>query len=80
MYSWSNFYQFNLKILISLITFWLFLKRVEDTSEEVCDAYGVYVILQNQKWGKSLNVGFKECIISCFWNILQHSNFVYQLT
>jgi hypothetical protein len=52
MYSWSNFDQFNLEILISLLTFGLFLKRVEDTSEEVCDAYGVCVILQNQTWGR----------------------------
>jgi hypothetical protein len=45
----SNFYRFNLKILISLIAFGLFLKRVENTSEEACDPYGVYVILQNQR-------------------------------
>jgi hypothetical protein len=50
----SKFYRFNLSILIRLITFGLFLKHVENTAEEVCDAYGVYVILQNQRWGKSL--------------------------
>jgi hypothetical protein len=50
----SKFYKFNLSILISLITFGSFLKHVENTSEEVCDAYCVYVILQNKRWGKSL--------------------------
>jgi hypothetical protein len=52
----------KLKILISLIAFGLFLKRVEDTSEEVCDVDGVYVILQNQRWGKSLKLIFHEYI------------------
>jgi hypothetical protein len=32
----------------------LLLKCVEDTSEEACNADGVYVMLQNQRWGKSL--------------------------
>jgi hypothetical protein len=27
----------------------LLLKRVEDVSEEACDADGIYVILQNQR-------------------------------
>jgi len=28
----------------------IFLKCLEDTSEEACDAGGVYVVLQNQRW------------------------------
>jgi hypothetical protein len=32
----------------------LFLKRVEDSSGEACNADGVYVVLQNQRWGKRL--------------------------
>jgi hypothetical protein len=36
----------------SLILFGFFLKCVEGVSEEACDADGVYVVLQNQRWGK----------------------------
>jgi hypothetical protein len=32
----------------------LLLKCVEDTSEEACNVDGVYVMLQNQRWGKIL--------------------------
>jgi len=38
----------------SLIAFQLLLKRVQDVSEEACDADGIYVILQSQRWGESL--------------------------
>jgi len=38
----------------SKIAFQLLLKRVEDVSEEACDADGIYVILQNQRWGEGL--------------------------
>jgi hypothetical protein len=40
---------FNLQQLIS---FGFFLKCFEDISEEACDADGIYVVLQNQRWGK----------------------------
>jgi len=36
----------------SLISFGFFLKCFEDIPEEACDADGVYVVLQNQRWGK----------------------------
>jgi hypothetical protein len=42
------------ELLRSLIAFHLFLKRVEDVSEEACDADGVYVTLQDQRWRKDL--------------------------
>ena len=42
------------ELLRSLIAFQLLLKRVEDVSEEACDADGIYVILQDQRWGKGL--------------------------
>jgi hypothetical protein len=35
-----------------LVSCGFFLKCVENASEESCDADGVYVILQNQRWGK----------------------------
>ena len=40
-----------LGVLTNLISLGIFLKCLEDTSEEVCDADGVYVVLQNQRWG-----------------------------
>ena len=42
------------ELLRSLIAFQLVLKRVKGVSEEACDADGIYVIFQNQKWGKVL--------------------------
>ena len=39
----------------SLIAFQMLLKRVEDVSGEACDADGIYVILQNQRWGGGLS-------------------------
>jgi len=35
-------------LLWSVIAFQLLLKRLEDVSEEACDADGIYVILRNQ--------------------------------
>jgi hypothetical protein len=31
---------------------WILSKSFEDISEEACDADGIYVVLQNQRWGK----------------------------
>ena len=39
-------------VLTNFISLGIFLKCLEDTSEEVCDADGVYVVLQNQRWGE----------------------------
>jgi hypothetical protein len=39
-------------VLHNLISFGLFLKYMVDISEEDCDADGMYVVLQNQGWGK----------------------------
>ena len=41
----------TLGVLADLISLGIFLKCLEDTSEEGCDADGVYVVLQNQRWG-----------------------------
>ena len=41
----------TLGVLPDLISLGVFLKCLEDTSEEACDADGVYVVLQNQRWG-----------------------------
>ena len=41
----------TLGVLPNLISLGIFLKCLEDTSEEACDADGVYVVLQNQRWG-----------------------------
>jgi hypothetical protein len=38
-----------------LVSCGFFLKCVENASEESCDDDGVYVILQNQRWGNHLN-------------------------
>jgi hypothetical protein len=35
-----------------LVSCGFFLKCVENAFEESCDADGVYMILQNQRWGK----------------------------
>jgi len=43
-----------LGVLTNLISLGIFLKCLEDASEEVCDADGVYVVLQNQRWGRDL--------------------------
>ena len=43
------------ELLRSLFAFQLLLKGVEDVSVEVCEAGGIYVILQNQRWGKVMN-------------------------
>jgi len=37
-------------LLTNLISLGIFLKCLEDTSEEVRDADGVYVVMQNQNW------------------------------
>ena len=37
----------TLGVLTNLISLGIFLKCLEDTSEEACDADGVYVVLQN---------------------------------
>jgi hypothetical protein len=39
-----------------LITFGLFLKHVENTSEEVCDAYGVLCDTAEQEVGEEFEV------------------------
>ena len=44
----------GLRVLPNLISLCMFLKCLEDTSEEACDADGVYVVLQNQCWGGNL--------------------------
>ena len=55
---WGSSQQFSQNVvselLRSLIAFQLLLKRVEEVSEEACDADGICVILQNQRWGKDL--------------------------
>ena len=58
-----TFYQYFLEnrsviwtvlgVLPNLNFFGVVLKCLEDTSEEACDADGVYVVLQNQRWGES---------------------------
>ena len=42
----------TLGVLPDLISLCIFLKCLEDTSEEGCDTDGVYVVLQNQRWGE----------------------------
>jgi len=42
----------TLGVLPDLISLGIFLTRLEDTSEEACDVGGVYVVLQNQRWGE----------------------------
>jgi len=42
----------TLGVLLDLISLGIFLKCLEDTSEEACDGDGVYVVLQNQRWGE----------------------------
>jgi hypothetical protein len=39
-------------MLQSSVSFGIFLKCVEDISEEACYADGIYVVLQNQRRGK----------------------------
>jgi hypothetical protein len=41
-------------VLLDIISLGLYLKCVEDISEEACAADGIYMALQNQKWGKNL--------------------------
>ena len=40
-----------LGVLPNLNFFGVVLKCLEDASEEACDADGVYVVLQKQRWG-----------------------------
>jgi hypothetical protein len=40
--------------LPNLLSLGIVFKCLEDTSEEACDADGVYVVLQNQRWGRVL--------------------------
>ena len=42
----------TLGVLPDLISLGIFLKWLEDTSEEACNADGVYVVLQNERWGE----------------------------
>jgi len=42
----------TLGVLPDLSYLSIFLKCLEDTSEEACDADGVYVVLQNQRGGE----------------------------
>ena len=39
------------ELLQGLIALRLFLKRLDDISEETRDADGIYVVLQDQRWG-----------------------------
>ena len=41
-------------VLSDSVSLGVFLKCLEGTSEEACNADGVYVMLQNQMWGQSL--------------------------
>ena len=62
-----TFYQYFLEnrsviwtvlgVLLNLNFFGVVLKCLEDTSEEACDAEGVYVVLQIQRWGRVLRTG-----------------------
>jgi hypothetical protein len=45
----------------SLVSFGFFVMCFENIPEEACDADGVYVVLQNQRWGKR----FEYC-----WSVL----------
>ena len=45
-----------MSLLRSLISFHQFLKRVGDIAEEAWDADGVYVMLEDQMWGKGLQL------------------------
>jgi hypothetical protein len=38
-------------VLPNLISLGIVLNCLEDTSEEACNADGVYAVLQNQRWG-----------------------------
>jgi hypothetical protein len=40
-------------VLPNLISLGIVLNCLEDTSEEACNADGVFVVLQNQRWGES---------------------------
>ena len=42
-----------LGVLPNLNFFGVVLKFLEDTSDEACDADGVYVVLQNHRWEES---------------------------
>jgi len=47
----GQYLDVTLGVLPNLISLGIFLKCLEDTSEEACDAGGVHVVLQNQRWG-----------------------------
>jgi len=49
---YSSVFGRYLRVLTNLISLGIFLKCLEDTSEEVCDADGFYVVLQNQRLGE----------------------------
>ena len=63
----------TLGVLTNLISLGIFLKCLEDTSEEACDADGVYVVLQNQRWGDLRTDGrsFDHKLHSCirWWTV-----------
>ena len=48
----SVFGRYVLECFKSLGSFGFFLKCFEGIPEEDCDAEGIYVVLQNQRWGK----------------------------
>ena len=41
----------TLGVFTNLVSLGMFLKCLADTSEEACDADGVYAVLQKQRWG-----------------------------
>jgi len=51
----------TLGVLPDLISFGI-LKCLEDTSVEACDADGVYVVLQNRRWGERFENRWAICV------------------
>ena len=50
----SVFGRYVLESFKSLVSVAFFLKCFEDIPEEACDADGIYVVLQNQRWGEEI--------------------------
>jgi len=48
----------TLGVFTNLVSLVILLKCLKDMSEEVCDADGVYVLLQNQRWGERFENGW----------------------
>ena len=42
----------TLGVFTNLVSLGILLKCFEDTPEEACDVDGIYVVLQNQRWGE----------------------------